>query len=102
MAIPRMAVTLSVVPVGVLAPLKTLPAWVFVDWAVYAPRRRNIAEGFSFESLARGKSVQSGFGRRRGERVRLTFQEIGNPSRARINALRRHIRQGKGLQEDRE
>ena len=51
MAIPRMAVTLSAAPVGVLAPLKTLPAWVLVDWAVYAPRRRKIAEGFSLESL---------------------------------------------------
>lgn len=45
---PRMAVT-PVSSVG--AEENAACAWDVVDWAENVPRRRNMAEGFSFESL---------------------------------------------------
>ena len=55
---PRMAVNV-VGDVSVAASVKT--ACALVDCAVYVPRRRKIADGFSLESLCAGCGVRLSF-----------------------------------------
>ena len=82
---PRNAVT-SDADVSDAAPEKT--ACVLVVCAVYVPRNRKMAEGFSFESLA-GKSDLIA---RPQKASQLTFPIIGSPSLARksVQSLRTH------------
>ena len=91
MASPKNAVT-SDADASDAAPEKT--ACVLVVCAVYVPRKRKMAEGFSFESLA-GKSEL--IARPRTADV-LTCPAVGSPSLAKKSVRLPHIHPGMVLQ----